>query len=209
MLLKSVTAVYNVSVPLALVLIVPAFLIYGKFRRSSIWKPWTWSLTVDLDSLAQLGTLKIAHLGSLVHPNEPSHRPDPILVQNVVDQATRGQSLEGGQTSSGLSISDLARIRVEREAEAYPYAKTGMSLLHREIALGESSLLWLIFRDGDTVPVERIEQWLGEERLPDRWWDIARPQDTVGLLEARRRAKEIGKETDTMRKETSVLQLSS
>ena len=47
----------------------------------------------------------------------------------------------------------------------------------------------------DVIPLCVLEQWFGEERLPEGWWDVggARPIKQVGLLEARRRAEDVGK----------------
>ena len=47
----------------------------------------------------------------------------------------------------------------------------------------------------DVIPLCVLEQWFGEERLPEGWWDVGgpRPIKQVGLLEARRRAEDVGK----------------
>jgi hypothetical protein len=44
------------------------------------------------------------------------------------------------------------------------------------------------------VPLARLEEWLGEERLPSDW---PRPQRTIGLLETRHKAVEVA---DAMKK---------
>jgi hypothetical protein len=49
---------------------------------------------------------------------------------------------------------------------------------------------------GGFVPISRLEQWFGEERLPDNWWNSdgsgVRPKKTVGLVETRKLANFIG-----------------
>ena len=79
----------------------------------------------------------------------------------------------------------MARARVDREA----HLATPLGHLHAEIAAGESALTWLLMKDGrGEVPLERLEQWYGEERIPDGW---KKPAGIVGLLEARGNAKNV------------------
>ncbi|KAL0571444.1 hypothetical protein V5O48_010513 [Marasmius crinis-equi] len=186
-LLTALTSVYNVSYPLALLLAVPAFLIYGKLDTSSSALPWKWGVTLELASLSQFGMLRIAHTASLAHPNVPSHTPDPQLVRDVVSRAHK----DIGGSEPGLNLHDLANIRVEREAGA----GEPLDSLHGQIAQGESALVYLVLRNhygaGDMVPISRIAQWFGEERLPDNWWQEVRPPQTVGLAETRRTADEV------------------
>jgi len=42
------------------------------------------------------------------------------------------------------------------------------------------------------IPVPRLKEWFGHERLPDGWWDGVRPSREVGLLEAGKCAKAVG-----------------
>ncbi|KAJ7585140.1 Chloroperoxidase, partial [Mycena floridula] len=188
-LVKALTKVYNISLPLALLLAVPAFLIYGTLENKS--NPFKWEFTLDLASLSAFGHTKIAHYASLVHPNHPSHAPGPDLVKDVLERA------QHRYRPDGLNIGDLAALRVTREAALLPPMK--MDPLHIQIALGESSLAWLVMRehvqngDEDVIPAKRVEQWFGEERLPDGWWEQVRPKKTIGLLDARKKAGEVQK----------------
>ncbi|KAG7087388.1 hypothetical protein E1B28_013359 [Marasmius oreades] len=186
-LLVALITVYNVSYPLALLLAGTALLRYGKLDTSSSLLPWNWRLTIDLASLSSFGSLRIAHPASLVHPNEPSHSPDPNLLENAVSHAHKDSS----GSELGLTLRDLAAIRLEREAKL----SQPLDSLHERIALGESALCYLALRNHfgstDTIPISRFAIFFGDERLPDNWWQEVRPTTTVGLIETRRIANDI------------------
>ncbi|KAF8633822.1 hypothetical protein AX15_001233 [Amanita polypyramis BW_CC] len=205
-LIDALCSVYNVSRPLAHLLSIVGYATCGKVSFSSrdshthtepnrvagsteapdrsfssrflSFIPISW--TLDLASLSQRGGFKIAHDASLVHVNNmPSHSPDPALVAYVVEYASN---------NNGLSLRNLARLH------AKSLAKFGKPLdnYHEQIASGECAFLWLVMREGDenkgdddVVPVGRVKQWLGEERLPDDW---TRPSQTISLREARSKA---------------------
>ncbi|KAK1222930.1 hypothetical protein PQX77_014207 [Marasmius sp. AFHP31] len=187
-ILTAITSVYNFSYPLALLLAIPALLIYGKLNFNSSIFFWNWNITFDLASLSKFGAFKIAHKASHAHPDFPSHSPDPALVRDVVSRAHK--DISGSEP--GLTLHDIATIRVEREARL----DKPLDTLHVQIAQGESALLYHVLRNhyGSTgmVPASRLAQWLGEERLPDNWWQEVRPPQTLGLVEVRRTADEVG-----------------
>lgn len=111
---------------------------------------------LSLARLSDFGDSEIAHRASLVHVNHPSHRPDSELLEALISASP-----------SGLSIRDFAMVRVKREA----MLERPMNWWHEQVALGESGLLWLLFRHGSdnmaAVPVERLRQAFGQERLRD------------------------------------------
>ncbi|KAF5361524.1 hypothetical protein D9758_006171 [Tetrapyrgos nigripes] len=253
-LLSAVTQIYNLSLPLTLLLALPAFIIYGRLHLPSktYYLPWTWSYTLDLADLAEFGPYKIAHQASLVHPNHPSHAADPGLLFEFLSFAkARGEKSPSsssspsaaptatvipthdipppsptlsprGTLSGGLSLFDLATIRVSRESQL----TKPLSTLHEQIALGESALTWLVFYEREeekleigeeklssyprpninvsnevdlndaTILLDRLAAWFGQERLPDRWFEDVRPKKTIGLLEARRVAERIQKDME-------------
>jgi hypothetical protein len=109
-----------------------------------------------------------------------------------------------------LTLHDLARLHARREASS----NRPLSFLHEQVALGESGLTWLVLREHKSgfkctnyfhghqegtcetefvIPLSRLEQWFGEERLPDNWWECVRPVDKIGLRETRRRAKYVAR----------------
>ncbi|KAK0471396.1 Chloroperoxidase, partial [Armillaria novae-zelandiae] len=179
-LLRAMVHVYNVSILLALFLALPGYLLYGTFRCTG-W-PWKWTWVLSLARLSEFGASRLAHRASLVHVDQPSHHPDPKLLESLISAYP-----------SGLSICDIAEVRVKREAAL----EKPLNWWHEQIALGESALSWLLLRDGSdeqaTVPVERMREFFGEERLPEGWWERVRPQQAVGLLTARRIANEVQK----------------
>ena len=152
------------------------------------------SWTLDLQTLSQRGSLMIVHDGSLVHPDgKPSTAPDPTLIGNLLQQASTARNSKG-DLKGGLDFFDIVRIRTDHVlSTSHPM----LSEYHDQISLGECSLLWEVLRDRtDTfdgvIPTFKLQQWLGEERLPDGWW-YSRPRKTVGLLRARKTANEVAK----------------
>lgn len=215
--MKAIVFVYNLSYPLAVLLAIGGFLTAGKlsspkpafeFPHSSSPRSWVqtlislplvviWALlsllptfTLDLGSLSQHGRWKIAHDASFVHPNgKPSTAPDPTLVQNLLEYADK--------TGGGFSLHDVVKFHLTR------VNSTTQSLdnLHSQIAIGECALTWIMLRapgsgpaisGGGFIPVSRLGQWFGEERLPDNWWNEdehgVRPKTIVGLVGTRRLA---------------------
>lgn len=195
-LVTALMNVYNMSLPLALFLAIPAFIQAGKLGRST----GSWGYTLDLADLAKISRFSIAHYAAFVHPNHPSHSPDPELLKDFVGYA---------QEKNGLNLNDLAAMRVQRESILNRELGPGkMGTLHEQVALGESSLAWLIMgqREGeeDKIPVSRIRQWFGEERLPDGWWQGGKPSKTIGLIQARSNAGKVQKKMKEIRHASGV-----
>ncbi|TFK37516.1 hypothetical protein BDQ12DRAFT_652502 [Crucibulum laeve] len=159
--------------------------------------------TLDLADLSKRGPLCIAHNGSLVHPDSvSSSAPDPTLVKELLHYANLTSACENAPIP-GLSLVNLARFHSQRVASS----ETPLNKLHKHISRSESALLWALMhdraeedeklRDEDSevpvIPLSRLEQWLGQERLPDGWWDEGgvRPVKTVGLRDARRQSNVI------------------
>ncbi|KAG5636396.1 hypothetical protein H0H81_008170 [Sphagnurus paluster] len=164
------------------------------------------SWTLDLSALSVRGPYKIAHDGSLVHPDGvTSCAPDPVLLAQVVDAAA-----DPAEPEAGLTLAGLGRLHAARTAALEP--GHALSALHEKIALGECGLAWCVMRAGagagaggemmgrrgttskDGIPPAVLREWFGEERLPGGWWGDCgrRPVRTVGLRDAARRAKEVG-----------------
>lgn len=84
-----------------------------------------------------------------------SNRPDPALIQAIVD-SSKGDI---------VTLGDLINAKARREAELrvkYP------SQFMTRVSRGELVLATTVMQ-GDTygIPVEWFKQWFGEERLPD------------------------------------------
>lgn len=166
---------------------------------------------LDLSSLSRRGTFKITHDASFVHPDcVPSVVPSTTLLEELLEYST-GRRDQDGASRKGLSLVDIAEFHTRR----VELAPSILSNIHRQISLGECALTWEALRghqcysgsddhdkstcklkrgiDG-VIPVSRIHQWFGEERLPDGWWDVegVRPKDSVGVIRARFLADLVG-----------------
>jgi Peroxidase, family 2 len=150
----------------------------------------------------------IAHDGSLVHPDgEPSTAPDPTRVKNLLQQASTARNSKGN-LKGGLDFFDIVRIHTEHVlSTGHP-----ISGYHEQVSLGECGLLWEVFRDrvgtlNGVIPTSKLQQWLGEEQLPDEWWDSARPKETIGLFRARKTANEVAKLSRQIAEEAGIRKL--
>ncbi|KAF9528848.1 heme-thiolate peroxidase [Crepidotus variabilis] len=162
--------------------------------------PVSW--TLDLDRLSQRGFFKIAHNASLVHPNNaPSTSPDPKLLADFLAYKPRVEDLSISKPTS-FKLIDIAKYH-ELRMDASHSKPEG---IHGRIASGECALMFLVLRGkgrsrfGDkttdgAVTVSHLEQWFGQERLPDGWWDLGedglRPQKTIKISDARELAVKI------------------
>ncbi|KAJ7255055.1 hypothetical protein B0H12DRAFT_1233142 [Mycena haematopus] len=203
-LVHAITAVYNLSRPLALLALV-GFLTCAKF---SINRPkpqatpephffachrfrFGWGLsiswTLSLSDLSARGWNKITHDAALVHPSGiPSHAPDPALLSSFLSTASRSRTeLE----EAGLTLDGLAAVHALRERDL-PHR---LSSFHEQVALGECSLGWLVMHNPTTgvIDLDTLEQWFGEERLPHGWWELKRPAKAVGLIYTRKTADKV------------------
>lgn len=176
-------------------LLLPVFAMLRRVRSFPPRLRWT----LDLASLSERGATKITHNASLVHPNTlPSTSPDRGLFSSFLGYAVHQVH---SKHQIGLTLVDIAYLHACREASS----PSPLSSFHEQIALGECGLAWLVLRphfhnrksseQEDVIPLSVLEQWFGEERLPEGWWDVggSRPAKQIGLLEARRRAEDVGK----------------
>ncbi|KAJ3872976.1 hypothetical protein F5051DRAFT_338425 [Lentinula edodes] len=225
-LVCAIMQVYNISLPLALLLSIPGFLIYAQWQmcwvsesESSLRIPSLPSIsyTLTLSSLSSFGPgLKIAHRASLVHPNYPSQCPD----QGMVEEVLKSKTESGRAGGEGLSLEDLARLRVSRERVSesdLESERCRLDRVHEQVALGESALTWLLFAQQvpmsessamssssslssssspPSIPLSYFSQWFGEERIPDGW---TRPAKMIGLLDARKVAGVVQQEINRQR----------
>ncbi|KAJ3803658.1 hypothetical protein F5876DRAFT_84780 [Lentinula aff. lateritia] len=224
-LVCAIMQVYNISLPLALLLSVPGFLIYAQWEmcwvsefESSLRIPSLPSIsyTLTLSSLSSFGPgLKIAHRASLVHLNYPSQCPDIGMVEEVLKLKSKTETESGRVAGEGLSLEDLAKLRVLRERESesdLASKKCRLDKVHEQVALGESALTWLLFAQKasisesssslssssspPSIPLSYFTQWFGEERIPDGW---TRPASKIGLLDARKMAGVVQQEINRQR----------
>jgi hypothetical protein len=141
---------------------------------------------LDLAGLAAHN--RIEHDASLVHGDAaPGQRIAPI----PVNARLLSTFLAYAALSKGMYLEDFMKARVDREDQL----EKPLDDLHAQVGQGEAATAWLLMKD-DTgkVPLDRLEQWWGEGRLPDSW---TKPRRTIGLLEARLKADDVA---DGMRK---------
>ncbi|KAH8830942.1 hypothetical protein DL96DRAFT_1813918 [Flagelloscypha sp. PMI_526] len=216
---QAIRHVYNLSFSLALLLTLAGYLTRGNLNIHitvphlfSFWlfNCLTISWTLDLDRLSHKSRFSIAHSASLVHKASErgcSTSPDPVMVKKLMSFAP--PNLEDEHDEKGPTLIDLARLRVTLE-KAEP-----ISLLHQQISQGEMALGWILLCDkgpsnhedaceawnaDSRIPSESIQQWFGEEKLPDGWWDGGRrPRKEIGLLDARKWAEEVRKDMEDIR----------
>ncbi|KAI0353521.1 Cloroperoxidase [Trametes cingulata] len=131
----------------------------------------------------------VEHDGSLVHADAA---PGEKYAPTNVDVALLRQLLDTSPTEY-LSLKDLTQAQVTRQASSRP-----LHALQRLVSKGELDLIMEVFGvrgsevasqsliPDETVPDELVvpksflEQWLGEERLPDGW---SGPSHQTGLKE--------------------------
>lgn len=145
------------------------------------------SWTLNLADLSARGWNKIAHDGSLVHlSGAPSHAPSPGLLANFLNTA---RASPHPNAEAGLTLGELTEVHVARERSL----PRPLGNVHEQIAVGECALGWLVMRNPATgiIDLDTLEQWFGEERLPEGWWDSRRPVKPVGLILARKMAGEV------------------
>ena len=146
-------------------------------------------MRLDLDKLALHN--RIEHDASLVHGDALSgHAEAPI----PVDPELLHSFLSHANEKQGLNLDEFARLRVDREARL----TSPLDHLHSEIGTGEAALCWLLLkRENGQVPLSTLEQWYGEERIPDGW---APPAEGVGLFDARQTANVVANKMEEIRR---------
>ena len=176
-LIQAVRSVYNLSFPLAALLALVGILLCGH------------ALRLDLDKLALHN--RIEHDASLVHGDaQPGHAEAPIPVNPELLQSFLSHANE----REGLDLDAFAELRVDREARL----ASPLDHLHSEIGTGEAALCWLLLKKGDgQVPLSTLEQWYGEERIPDGWTP---PCKGIGLFDARQTASEVASKMEQIRR---------
>jgi len=168
-LTQALRDVYNLSLPFALFLSLIGILLcgHGFFR-------------LDLHGLAAHD--RIEHNASLAHADAaPGEHFAPIPVNPNMLRTF----LSYAALSKGMYLEDFMQARVDREDQL----EKPIDGLHAQIGQGEVATAWLVMRDDSgKIPLDRLKQWWGEERLPDNW---TKPRRVVGLLEARGKADDV------------------
>jgi len=176
-LVQALRSVYNLSLLLAVLFALGAFLLCGH------------ALRLDLDKLALHNRLE--HDASLVHRDtlaghaEAPIPVDPELLHTLVSLA---------HDEGGLSLDAFARLRVNRETQL----TSPLDPIHSDLSKGEAALCWLAFkREDGQVPLSMVEQWFGQERIPEGW---APPAKGIGLFNLRQTVGQIATKMEQIRR---------
>jgi len=141
--------------------------------------------TVNLHDLAKHNIIE--HDGSMVHRDSPSETP---FASVAVDRSLLYGMLRISPLPT-LSLEDFAAVRALRDATL----RRPLSKIHARIAYSEAILAFLVLStqdqqrrtnqnvDDKVVPKSFLEDWLGEEKLPNGWM---RPLRAIGILEVSR-----------------------
>jgi len=87
--------------------------------------------------------------------------------------------------AKGMYLEDLMKARVDREAQL----EKPLDDLHAQIGQGEAAAAWLVMKDDHgKIPLDWLQQWWGEARLPNNW---RKPRRVIGLFEARAKADDV------------------
>ncbi|KAI0742866.1 Cloroperoxidase [Daedaleopsis nitida] len=193
-LVSALRHVYNVSSPVAMGLSLGGLVLCGRKKPGL-----TFARELDLHDLARHNFIE--HDGSLVHADAPN--PEDKFAPTAVEPALLRQLLD--INTGDLTLHDLCRFQLERHA---PHASRTMDTLHARFAKGEVALLYEVLSmapsdaprtdsakteerlEPRVVPKRFLEQWLGEERLPDGW---KRPAQELGFPALHARVDEIRK----------------
>ncbi|KZT34686.1 Cloroperoxidase [Sistotremastrum suecicum HHB10207 ss-3] len=166
--------VYNLSIPLTIVLVYGTFLILGKLSLSSPHLRFS-----DLHKLSQHN--KVEHDASLVHanasPKDAKWAPtqvDPELLDQLMEHAE-----DAAKDHDGLTPTDFGKIRALRNRVAL--VNGPLSYPHRLLAWGESAFLIAVLGGPEErIRPEVLRAFVGEEKLPvEEGW--VRPSKKVGL----------------------------
>ena len=146
-------------------------LTYGGLAKCGHRDGWSWKL--DLHDLAKHNVIE--HDGSLVHDDTASGE---TFAPTGVDLSLLRQLLDTSD-SDYLTLEDLCRAQVVRQEASHPIGSVPAF-----VSKGELDLIYEVFgvvrdpkddpeaaaNDGKlVVPKSYLEQWLGQEKLPDGW----------------------------------------
>jgi len=181
-LVKVVQEVWNVSLPLALMLALYGVLKCGK------------GLKVDLSDLALHGVIE--HDASLLRGNcaeGSKFAPidiDPTLVAEFLADASYDATLE----TQVYTIADFGKIRARRNKEALPNGEK-LDLQHAFIAKANPAMALMAMGGKSlTVTKDAMQKFMVEETFPD---NFQRPEK-IGLIAAAGIASQIGKATPSL-----------
>ncbi|KAI0698537.1 Cloroperoxidase [Cerioporus squamosus] len=184
-LVSAIRHVYGISLPFATLLSVGGVVKCG--HRDGL------GMVVDLHELAKHNAVE--HDGSLVHADTA---PGAVYAPIAVDPVLLRHLLETS-TTDFLTRRDLCRAQLTRQAASRPLnstqsfvSKGELDLIHQVFGIRSSERASGAPTESDelVVPKAVLQEWLGDEKLPEGWNG---PLREVGLLELVGQVREIEK----------------
>lgn len=187
-LLNGLVQCYNLSYPLALVLVAGGF-----------WLCKGWWLLKDWGRISLFDTRVhggVEHDASLVHRNckknheYAPHEVDPDLAEeffHTIPRVAPTTKSEAHRQVDVMTVHDISSARLRREREC-PQA---LDSTHAEIARGEMGIAVNVFEHVDPatgrvgIPLSWLRAWMIEERLPEKeGWRRERKETTLRMVMA-------------------------
>jgi hypothetical protein len=172
----------------------------------------------------------LGHLDPVSERKKRALRQGSLDHEHIVPAPTDVQRMNkwlAFRQEGGFSLTSLARARLaveHRPSNPNSFCPPELDRIHDEISRGEAGLTWLLMKDPktDIVPVERVMQWFGVreeddgsggkvvvraecgDRLPEGWWEVLRPKNPIGLMQARNASVAVKKEMERIREEEKL-----
>ncbi|KAJ7821055.1 Chloroperoxidase [Mycena leptocephala] len=192
---RGLKACYGLSSPLAGLLVVGAWLLFGRFGRITLFD-------IGLHNV-------IEHDASVVHLNcPPGEKYAPIAIQqdlvndfveHIMQAASAAAGRELAEAEVVVTTHNMAGTRIRREMLSKP-----LDIMHADIARGELAAIldiWNRTVDGKQgVPLPWMRTWLSLERLPEGW----RPDHTQTLCGLLKRINAMRAEMKKIRDEEAA-----
>lgn len=151
-LVKALSSVYGVSIPLGVALSLGGIILCGH------------GMKLDLGGLCKHNVIE--HDASIAHRDldetggaTPTNHPDPILIQAIIDVSDKRQ----------ITLDNLIQIKAERESRAhtmslFSYHGIQLSFFSR---VEPVLMLCVMGETDDSISVDRVKSWLEDERIPE------------------------------------------
>ncbi|KAI0307114.1 Cloroperoxidase [Multifurca ochricompacta] len=168
-LMSAIREYYRISLPLAFLLSVVGTFLCGRHFK------------IDLEDLALHNYIE--HDGSLTRANAlPDGRYAPV----AVDKDLLQHLLDVSKNSDFLDFDDLVKARAARDATL----ERPLSRFHGAVTRGEIALaIQTLGNSEGRIPKQFIQEWFGEDRLPDGWF---KPKTVTGLVSTTKIANRVG-----------------
>eukprot|EP00475_Leptophrys_vorax_P013098 TRINITY_DN1947_c0_g4_i2.p2 TRINITY_DN1947_c0_g4~~TRINITY_DN1947_c0_g4_i2.p2 ORF type:complete len:259 (-),score=91.36 TRINITY_DN1947_c0_g4_i2:1735-2511(-) len=154
---NAITSVLNVDSGLANTLVGTAIKFLG-------YTDSTGTKVIDLDALRKHNVIE--HDASLTRKDigdsgADNYSPQPDLIEQLKGLSTDGQTL--GWTE----IAKARNLRTSQESASDP--SYGLDVGHAVAAYTEAAFTLRVLGTGESIPLDFIDSWFGQEKIPDDW----------------------------------------